>query len=106
MSAVWCGWRERVIEAIEQMEEMQRKGCNADEKGLAYAVETMNIITVARLVASGVRARTESRGPHLMFNKLGDLQPMGLDDERWRQYVVIRNENDRINYTERKPVEP
>jgi succinate dehydrogenase/fumarate reductase flavoprotein subunit len=85
---------------------MQRKGCNVDEKGLSYAVETMNIITVARLVASGARARTESRGPHLMFNKFGDLEPMRPYDEHWQQYVVIKNENDRISYTERKPVEP
>lgn len=82
--------QERLERALIELQNLERQGIRADEKGLSYAIETANILLVGRLIATAAHKRTESRGPHLMFAKWGDMEPIARDDEKWQRYIVLQ----------------
>ena len=96
--------RSKLDEGLARLDELSRRGIRADEKGLAYAVETANILVAGKLVVRAARERLESRGPHLMFADLGDLQPLPPDDVQWRRYIVLQREGDQIKATVQTPI--
>lgn len=75
---------------LDELSELRAEGLRADERGLAYAVESRNLLDVAQLLLTAALARDESRGPHLRFAHEGDMEPIPRDEERWRRYLVLR----------------
>ncbi len=75
----------------------------ASGEGLSYAVETLNILQVAHLVARAALERDESRGPHLRFAE-GSLRPLPRDDARWRVYLVLKRGAEGPLIERREPV--
>jgi len=69
---------------------LRAEGLAADEHGLAYAVETRNILDVTELVMRAALHRDESRGPHLRFASSDATEPIPRDDSRWQRYIVIQ----------------
>lgn len=65
-------------------------GLAVDDRGLAYCLETHNLLEVAEIVLLAASIRRESRGPHLFFAHADDLEPRPRDDETGRRYVLIR----------------
>jgi len=75
---------------LQELGELRCQGLHEDERGLAYAVESANLLEVAQLVLTAALARDESRGPHLRFAQDGDTEPIPRDEEGWRRYLVLR----------------
>jgi hypothetical protein len=40
--------------------------------------------------------RTESRGPHLFFEREDDTRPVKRDEEKWNRYIVIQRSETRM----------
>ncbi len=95
--------RERLDEGLAKLDALADQGIRVDDKGLAYAVETANALTCGRLVVAAARERPESRGPHLMFARFGDLEPLPAD-EAWQRYIMLRRSGERIETIVRTPV--
>ena len=72
------------------LEVMDRRGVAVGASPLADAVEAVNILQSARLVARAALERDESRGPHLRFGADGSLAPLPRDDAAWSRYIVLR----------------
>jgi succinate dehydrogenase / fumarate reductase flavoprotein subunit len=81
-----------------KLEEIKVKGFCVDKNGLAYCIETVNILDVALMVMTSARIRTESRGPHLFFQSYDDITPIPRDYEGWKKYIVVKRENNRMKY--------
>jgi len=77
-------------QGLEELSELRAEGLRADERGLAYAVESRNLLEVAQLLLTAALARDESRGPHLRFAHEGDMVPIPRDEERWQRYLILR----------------
>ncbi|MBC7237040.1 MAG: FAD-binding protein [Chloroflexi bacterium] len=88
----------------EKLGELESCGVRPDED-LAAALEAVNILTVARLVARAAYVRDESRGPHLRFHQ-GSRVPIPRDDERWNRYVVLWRGREGPQWSIREPVRP
>jgi succinate dehydrogenase / fumarate reductase flavoprotein subunit len=82
-------------ELLAHLDEMARAGVRpaTNTADLAAAVEALNILQVARMVAAAALERDESRGPHLRFEP-DSLTPLSRDDEGWRRYLVVRRGQD------------
>lgn len=98
---------------VRELEELAAHGVNAQGVPLAYAVEVVNILQVAQLVARAALERDESRGPHLRFSddvgagsKPAPTLPLPQDDERWALYTVIRRGARGPLLERRQPVRP
>lgn len=89
---------------LKELQQLQEAGIRADGKGLACAAETFNLLQVAEMVLKAARAREESRGPHLIFAKYGDLTPLPRDEERWCKYIVIGKVGSDMKVERREPV--
>jgi succinate dehydrogenase / fumarate reductase flavoprotein subunit len=48
--------------------------------------------------------RKESRGPHLFFASPDAIEPLPIDGENWRQYIVIARRDGEMVFERRKPV--
>ena len=90
-------------EGIEQLREIERKGIHADDNGLVFALETLNLLTVAQVIMGAAEMRRESRGPHLFFCSFNDLRPQPRNDKSWQKYIVIRKSEGNIKFEIRKP---
>ena len=81
-------------ELVQTSEDLASRGVSGpsrqDTASTACALEAVNILQVARLVARAALERNESRGPHLRFPADGSLVPLPQDDARWAMYTVIR----------------
>ncbi len=86
------------------LEEMERRGVAVGDGSIANAVEAVNIIQVARLVARAALERDESRGPHLRFLAGGTLEPLPRDDHAWNRYIVLRKGEAGSSSERRRPV--
>ena len=86
------------------MEALKKERIALDEKGIAFALETENLVCVAEMVLRACLMRKESRGPHLFFSHLNDLQPLPSKDPKWRKYIVIGNQRGKMILRKRKPV--
>ena len=94
-----------LIQGLQGLEELKRKGISVDERGLTYALETENIVDVAEMVLRAALFRRESRGPHLFFAHFEDLQPVETKDPEWRKYVVIHNDGGQMKLEPRRPAD-
>ncbi|MCK4245352.1 MAG: FAD-binding protein, partial [Candidatus Omnitrophica bacterium] len=83
--------REGLNKTKRQLEEMKKKGICMDENGLVYLLETINILKVAKIIATAASLRDESRGPHLLFDNSGESEPR--NDKKWQRYIVIKKGN-------------
>jgi succinate dehydrogenase/fumarate reductase flavoprotein subunit len=93
--------------AIEELGALRSRGIAADDAGAAFAVETRNLLDVAEMVLRAAALRRESRGPHLLFARADDAEPLPRDDADWRRYIVIRRGDDGAMKLEpREPVRP
>lgn len=95
---------ENLSKGIEKLRKMESQGIHADEKGLIFTLETLNLLQVARMVMGAARMRRESRGPHLYFHAFEDLKPLSRNEELWRRYVVIRKRGENMELQVREAV--
>ena len=89
-------------EARGEIGELRQAGIRADEAGVAVAYETDNLLLVAEMILRAARARPESRGPHLWFERDSDPEPKPRD-EAWNRYLVVRTCEGRISVEPRTP---
>ena len=90
---------------IKALEGLKKEKIAFDERGIAFALETENLIHVAEMVLRACLMRKESRGPHLFFGHFDDPQPLPSQDPKWRKYIVIRNRMEKMVLEKRIPVE-
>jgi len=93
-----------LTEGLGELERIRGEGIFPDPRGVAFTLETENLMTVAEMVMRAALLRKESRGPHLFFARFEDLQPMDMKDPEWRKYIVIRKEKDKMILDPRTPV--
>jgi len=91
---------------LEALAALRAEGLTADEHGLAYAVETRNILDVAELVMRAALHRDESRGPQLRFASPDATVPIPRGDRRWQQYIVIQRGRKGAELHAVEPVRP
>jgi succinate dehydrogenase/fumarate reductase flavoprotein subunit len=91
-------------DAITQVEELSRAGVRPDEKGLAFAVETLGILDTTRMVMGAALRRKESRGPHLFFASPDSPDPLPRNDRDWREYIVISRRDGQMIFEKKLPV--
>jgi succinate dehydrogenase / fumarate reductase flavoprotein subunit len=89
---------------IKALEGLKKEKIAFDESGIAFALETGNLIHVAEMVLRACLTRKESRGPHLFFGHFDDPQPLPSQDPKWRKYIVIRNRMGKMILEKRIPV--
>ncbi|MGQ9631441.1 MAG: FAD-binding protein [bacterium] len=89
---------------LQRLERLRGMGMRVDERGLAYALETLNLFDVGRMVLGAAARRTESRGPHLFFRDFDDPDPVERDDSQWRKYIVIRKSDSQMVFEAREPI--
>jgi succinate dehydrogenase / fumarate reductase flavoprotein subunit len=91
---------------LKALAALRAEGLAADEHGLAYAVETRNILDVTELVMRAALHRDESRGPHLRFASPDAVEPIPRDDRRWQRYIVIQRGREGAELRAEEPVRP
>lgn len=93
--------------ALDELEGLEAKGIAKDEKGLAFLLETRNMLTVARAILTAELIRNESRGPHLKFETFDPpaMKFVPKKDE-WNRYIILRLVDGRLHYEIREPVRP
>ena len=91
---------------VDALDGLASQGVNVTSRSRARDLEAINILQAAQLVARAALARDESRGPHLRFPDDGSLTPVPRDDERWRQYNVLRASPDGLILEAREPARP
>ena len=87
------------------LDDLVARGVRDEVDALAEAVEAVNLLAAARLVARAALARDESRGPHLRFAE-GSLTPIPRDDDRWERYVVLKRGDAGPELAIREPMRP
>jgi len=92
--------------AVARLDEMARQGVSREGIKLSEAVEALNMLQVARMVAAAALARNESRGPHLRFQSSDLLTPIPRQDTAWQRYTVISRGPDGPLLEQREPVRP
>jgi succinate dehydrogenase / fumarate reductase flavoprotein subunit len=93
-----------LTEGLNELGKIGEEGIFPDPKGVAFTLETENLLTVAEMVMRAALLRRESRGPHLFFARFEDLHPVDMKDPEWRKYIVIRREGNRMIMEPRAPV--
>mgnify|MGYP001029270756 CR=1 FL=1 len=88
------------------LDDMAKSGTSRAGVSLANAVEAVNVLQTARLVAKAALERDESRGPHLRFRDDGSLTPLRRDDGRWDHYIVLCKGPGGPIIAHREPVRP
>ncbi|MGQ9647281.1 MAG: FAD-binding protein [Thermodesulfobacteriota bacterium] len=96
---------EGLKEGLKILGRLKRDGISRDEKGLAFALETRNLLDVVEMIFRACLLRKESRGPHLFFNHLEDPSPLPSQDPIWRKYIVIQNHNGKMVLRKKTPIE-
>jgi succinate dehydrogenase / fumarate reductase flavoprotein subunit len=91
---------------LKALAALRAGGMAADEHGLAYALETRNILDVTELVIRAALHRDESRGPHLRFASPDAAEPISRDDSRWQRYTVIQRGRKGAELRAVEPVRP
>ena len=91
-------------QGLEELSELRAEGLRADERGLAYALESRNLLEVAQLLLTAALARDESRGPHLHFAHEGDRVPIPRDEKRWQRYLILRQGAEGLLLEVREPI--
>ena len=79
----------RIEKGLHELNSVKRLGIIPDQKGWAYALETVNILELGELILEAARKRPESRGTHLFFESEDNLSAVPTD-ENWEKYIVIK----------------
>lgn len=95
---------EGLSQGIKTLEELAKTGIHSDENGLIFAFETLNGLTVARMIMGSARLRKESRGPHLYFCSFMDAKFVDRDDNIWHKYIVIKKIGEEMKFEAREPL--
>jgi len=95
--------QERLRHGLDEVRGLRTQGVRLDGNGLPFALETLNMFDVAEMVMTAASMRTESRGPHLYFEREDDLRPAPRDDEKWCKYIVLQKRDGQMTATPRKP---
>jgi len=91
-------------DAIAELNDLSHAGLKTDENGISFAVETLSILHTAAMVMGAALRRGESRGPHLFFASPDSPEPLPIDEQNWRHYIVIFNTNGEMVFEKRDPV--
>jgi succinate dehydrogenase / fumarate reductase flavoprotein subunit len=95
---------EGLREGLKGLVALKKEGVAIDERGLAFALETENLLDVAEMILKTCLLRKESRGPHLFFRRFEDLHPLPSQNPRGRRYIVIQNRSGKMALERRVPV--
>jgi succinate dehydrogenase / fumarate reductase flavoprotein subunit len=95
---------EGLKKGLKALEALKRERIACDEKGLAFALETENMLDVAEMVLRACLMRKESRGPHLFFAHFDDPFPLPIQDPKWRRYIVLQNQAGKMALKKKIPV--
>ena len=88
---------------LQELKDVQSQGLRVDQKGWAYALETLNTLDIGMLILEVARRHPESRGTHLFFETETDLSPV-TTDEQWQKYIVVKKGDDGAICEVREPV--
>jgi succinate dehydrogenase / fumarate reductase flavoprotein subunit len=91
-------------ELCEKLDDLAERGISRGDVPLNVALETVNGLQTARLVARAALKRDESRGPHLRFPKDGSITPLPRDDARWDRYIVLQKDGTDVTLEPREPI--
>jgi len=95
---------EGLREGLKRLKVLKKEGLAIDETGLAFALETKNLLDVAEMILKACLLRKESRGPHLFFGCFEDPRPFPSQDPKGRRYIVIQNRSGKMILERRVPV--
>jgi succinate dehydrogenase / fumarate reductase flavoprotein subunit len=95
---------EGLREGLKRLKVLKKEGVAVDEKGVAFALETENLLDVAEIILKACLLRKESRGPHLFFRRFEDPHPLPSQDRKGKRYVVIQNRSGKMVLERRVPV--
>ncbi|MGE5507227.1 MAG: FAD-binding protein [Chitinophagales bacterium] len=96
---------EGLADGLAALAEVARQGVRPDEHGLAYALETVNLLLVAEMVLKACAARPESRGPHLYFEEVAPRAvPCPRQDPAYQVYLVVSERDGRMTVSPATPV--
>jgi succinate dehydrogenase / fumarate reductase flavoprotein subunit len=95
---------EGLKEGLRRLKGLKKEGVAIDDKGVAFALETENLLDVAEMVLKACLLRKESRGPHLFFRHFEDPHPVPSQDRKGKRYIVIRNRSGKMILERRVPV--
>ena len=95
---------EGLREGLKRLKVLKKDGVAIDDKGMAFAMETENLLDVAEMVLRACLLRKESRGPHLFFRRFEDLHPLPSQGRKGERYIVIQNRLGKIVLERRAPV--
>jgi succinate dehydrogenase / fumarate reductase flavoprotein subunit len=93
-----------LTEGLKRLAALKKEGVVIDDKGLAFALETENLLDVAEMILKACLLRKESRGPHLFFRRFENLHPLPSQDPKGRRYSVIQNRSGKMALERRVPV--
>jgi succinate dehydrogenase / fumarate reductase flavoprotein subunit len=89
---------------LKRLAVLKKEGVAIDDKGVAFALETENLLPVAEMILKACLLRKESRGPHLFFRRFEDPSPLPSQDPKGRSYIVIQNRSGKMVLKRRAPV--
>jgi succinate dehydrogenase/fumarate reductase flavoprotein subunit len=95
---------EGLREGLKRLTVLKKEGVAIDDKGLAFALETENLLDVAEMILKACLLRKESRGPHLFFSRFEAPHPLPTQDPKGRKYIVIQNRSGKMVLERRTPV--
>ncbi len=96
--------KEGLREGLKRLTVLKKEGVAIDERGVAFALETENLLDVAEMILKTCSLRKESRGPHLFFRRFEDAHPFPSQDPKGRRYIVIQNRSGKMVLERRVPV--
>jgi len=91
-------------EGLKRLKVLKKEGVAIDDKGVPFALETENLLDVAKMVLKACLLRKESRGPHLFFRRFEDPDPLPFQDRKGKRYIVIHNRSGKMALERRGPV--
>jgi succinate dehydrogenase / fumarate reductase flavoprotein subunit len=94
---------EGLREGLNRLKMLKKDRLAIDEKGVAFALETENLLDVAEMILKACLFRKESRGPHLFFRRFEDPQPLPSQDRKGKRYIVVQNRSGKIVLERRMP---
>jgi succinate dehydrogenase / fumarate reductase flavoprotein subunit len=95
---------EGLREGLKRLKGLKKERVAIDEKGVAFALETENLLEVAEMILKACLLRKESRGPHLFFRRFEDPHPLPSQDRNGKRYIVIQNRSGKMVLERRVPV--
>jgi succinate dehydrogenase/fumarate reductase flavoprotein subunit len=95
---------EGLREGLKRLKVLKKDGVAIDDQGVAFALETENLLDVAEIILRACLLRKESRGPHLFFGRFGAPHPLPSQDRKGRRYIVIQNRSGKMVLERRVPV--